>query len=134
MAARKTENPGFEEHLRRLQEIVATLEGGETTLADGMRLYREGVERARACRRQLDEARHELSVWQDGADAPADDLRPRDDAADAEAPAAPPARSGAAGSAGDGRGDRPPARGRAARPGRRGGDFDGFEEDDDIPF
>lgn len=134
MAARKTENPGFEEHLRRLQEIVATLEGGETTLADGMRLYREGVERARACRRQLEEARHELSVWQEEAGAPADDPRSCGDVADGEEFGALPARSGGSGLPPEGRGNRAPARGGGARSGRRGGAPDDFEEEDGIPF
>ena len=31
-----------------------------------MALYREGAECSRFCREQLEKARHELSLWQDG--------------------------------------------------------------------
>ncbi|MBQ3060548.1 MAG: exodeoxyribonuclease VII small subunit [Desulfovibrio sp.] len=54
--------------MARLQEIVAALESGNLPLEEGMALYREGAECSRFCRQQLDKARHELSLWQDGAE------------------------------------------------------------------
>lgn len=65
----KTENL-FEKKLARLQEIVAALESGDLPLEKGMALYKEGAGCARYCRQQLDKARHELEVWQDGQARP----------------------------------------------------------------
>ncbi|MDD4701013.1 MAG: exodeoxyribonuclease VII small subunit [Desulfovibrio sp.] len=65
----KTENQ-FEKKLARLQEIVAALESGDLPLEKGMTLYKEGAGCARYCRQQLDKARHELEVWQDGQARP----------------------------------------------------------------
>ncbi len=50
----------------RLQEIVNALESGDLPLEEGMALYKEGAECSRFCREQLEKARHELSLWQDG--------------------------------------------------------------------
>jgi len=58
----------FEKRMARLQEIVAALESGNLPLEEGMALYREGAECSRFCRQQLDKARHELSLWQDGVE------------------------------------------------------------------
>ena len=56
----------FEKKMIRLQEIVTALESGDLPLEEGMALYREGAECSRFCREQLEKARHELSLWQDG--------------------------------------------------------------------
>ena len=56
----------FEKKMARLQEIIAALESGDLPLEEGMALYREGAECSRFCREQLEKARHELSLWQDG--------------------------------------------------------------------
>lgn len=70
MAKSKT---SFETSLKRLEEIVAALEGQEISLEDSMALYREGSQCAQQCRKSLDAARHEMEVWQqaqcDDADA-----------------------------------------------------------------
>lgn len=60
----------FETTLARLQEIVALLEQGNIPLDTGMRLYKEGMICARQCRQVIREARHEISVWQDGEGTP----------------------------------------------------------------
>lgn len=52
--------------MERLQAIVNALEEGRLPLEEGMALYREGVECSRLCREQLEKARHQLTVWQDG--------------------------------------------------------------------
>ena len=59
-------NLTFEERMARLQEIVETLENGQPSLEEGMALYREGMEWSLQCRRQLEQARQQLTVWQDG--------------------------------------------------------------------
>ena len=56
----------FEKKMARLQEIVNALESGDLPLEEGMALYKEGAECSRFCREQLEKARHELSLWQDG--------------------------------------------------------------------
>ncbi|WP_165174704.1 exodeoxyribonuclease VII small subunit [Desulfovibrio sp. ZJ369] len=56
----------FEVKMARLQEIVSALESGDLPLEKGMALYKEGAECSRFCRKQLEKARHELSLWQDG--------------------------------------------------------------------
>lgn len=56
----------FEAKMARLQEIVSALESGDLPLEKGMALYKEGAECSRFCREQLEKARHELSLWQDG--------------------------------------------------------------------
>lgn len=61
----KTDNT-FEKKMARLQEIVALLESGDLPLEKGMALYKEGAACSRYCREQLEKARHELEIWQDG--------------------------------------------------------------------
>ena len=68
MKGRKTLR--FEEAMKRLQEIVAALEDGEQPLEKGIALYKEGAALARFCREQLEKARHEIMVWQEGEAAP----------------------------------------------------------------
>ena len=68
-----TENT-FEKKMARLQEIVAALESGGLPLEKGMALYKEGAACSRYCREQLEKARHELEIWQDGQARP---LQPR---------------------------------------------------------
>lgn len=60
----------FEEALARLQEIVNALESGEQSLEEGLALYREGAECARFCRERLEQARHEIALWQNGGETP----------------------------------------------------------------
>ncbi|MBQ9405804.1 MAG: exodeoxyribonuclease VII small subunit [Desulfovibrio sp.] len=60
----------FEQRMTRLQEIVTALEHGDLPLERGMALYKEGAVCARLCREQLEKARHELEVWQDGQAQP----------------------------------------------------------------
>jgi exodeoxyribonuclease VII small subunit len=60
MTARKKDATGdsstFEETLRRLEKIVATLEEGDVPLEEAMRLYEEGIAAAKACARRLSQA------------------------------------------------------------------------------
>jgi exodeoxyribonuclease VII small subunit len=52
----------FEASLRRLDEIVRALEGGETTLEDSMRLFEEGVALARRCSEMLGAAERKIET------------------------------------------------------------------------
>ncbi|WP_147822275.1 exodeoxyribonuclease VII small subunit [Salidesulfovibrio onnuriiensis] len=56
----------FEQRLERLREIVERLERGELPLEQGVALYKEGLELAKGCGRQLENARHEVKVVSEG--------------------------------------------------------------------
>ncbi len=60
----------FEDSIRRLSEIVETLEGGELPLEESLRLFEEGVKLARASQSTLDRAERRveelLSVDEEG--------------------------------------------------------------------
>ncbi len=72
MSAKKV--PTFEERLRRLQEVVAALEGGELDLETSVRLYKEGLELSRSCREQLEKARNEVRILTEaGTEQPFDE-------------------------------------------------------------
>lgn len=58
----------FEERLRRLEEIVQTLEKGDAALDESLALYTEGAELLRLCTRQLDEAEQTVVRLQKGPD------------------------------------------------------------------
>jgi len=49
-------SPSFEDSIRRLGEIVETLENGELPLEESLRLFEEGVKLARASQAKLDRA------------------------------------------------------------------------------
>jgi exodeoxyribonuclease VII small subunit len=62
--------PSFEDSIRRLSEIVETLESGELPLEESLRLFEEGVTLARSSQATLDAAEKRveelLSVDEDG--------------------------------------------------------------------
>jgi exodeoxyribonuclease VII small subunit len=50
------ESPSFEDAVKRLSEIVQTLERGDLPLEDSLRLFEEGVRLSRASQEKLDGA------------------------------------------------------------------------------
>lgn len=56
----------FEQKVERLRGIVERLERGELPLEEGVALYKEGLELAKGCGRQLETARHEVKVVSEG--------------------------------------------------------------------
>lgn len=57
--------------MKRLEEIVRTLEDEQVPLEESLRLYEEGMKLGRRCRRMLDEADErirKLSEQRDGED------------------------------------------------------------------
>lgn len=64
--------PRFEESMKRLEEIVRALENPELPLEEAMSLYKEGAQCSRFCREKLENARHELEIWQNGTAEPTD--------------------------------------------------------------
>jgi len=54
----------FEEALKRLEEIVETLEGGNSSLDESLKLYEEGVALGKSCMTRLNEAKLKLKKIQ----------------------------------------------------------------------
>lgn len=50
------ENFSFEQALKRLEEIVETLEAGNITLEDSIKIYQEGIALSKLCSGMLEEA------------------------------------------------------------------------------
>ncbi len=68
MTENNKDTMSFEERLRRLEEIVQTLEKGDAALDESLALYTEGAELLRLCTRQLDEAEQTVVRLQKGPD------------------------------------------------------------------
>ncbi len=60
-AAKPTEGPTFERRLARLEEIVERLESGEAGLDESLKLYAEGAELVKACRKALEAAEQKIA-------------------------------------------------------------------------
>lgn len=56
----------FEDRLERLKTIVDKLERGDLPLEEGVTLYKEGLELAKGCGKQLESARHEVKIVSEG--------------------------------------------------------------------
>ena len=52
----------FEQALARLEEIVRSLENGQTKLEDSLALYEEGIRLSRACNERLDGAEQKIKM------------------------------------------------------------------------
>ena len=70
--AKKTANtPTFEQHMKRLQEIVLELERADLPLEENVSLYKEGQAIAQICKEMLDNARNEILLCNaDGSETP----------------------------------------------------------------
>ena len=64
MAKKKKDT--FEARIDRLKEIVRRLEQGDSPLEEGMVLFKEGLDLIKLCRKQLEEAGHEVKVLSQG--------------------------------------------------------------------
>ena len=53
---------GFEKNLNRLEEIVGTMEEGDLSLDDSLKLFEEGVKLSRQCQEQLDKAEQKVKL------------------------------------------------------------------------
>ena len=54
-------NKTFEESMQRLEQIVRTMERGEASLEDSIRLFQEGTELVKNCGKLLDDAQLQVS-------------------------------------------------------------------------
>jgi len=60
------EKASFEKRLERLKSVVEALERGELPLEDALALYKEGLSLAGELGRQLEGAKNEVRLAQDG--------------------------------------------------------------------
>lgn len=56
----------FENKMDRLQEIVNLLEQNTISLADSVKLYKEGLDLTIKCKEELEKAKHEVKILQNG--------------------------------------------------------------------
>ncbi|HLQ76523.1 MAG TPA: exodeoxyribonuclease VII small subunit [Terriglobia bacterium] len=54
--------PDFETALKRLEEIVKKLEGGELTLDSSLELFEEGIQLSRLCHVKLGQAERRVEI------------------------------------------------------------------------
>ncbi len=66
-AAKQKEDLSFEGSLKRLEEIVETLETGNAPLEESIKLYEEGMTLAKSCMTRLNEAKLKLKKIQKNA-------------------------------------------------------------------
>lgn len=58
----------FEASMKRLEEIVRTMERGELPLEESLKLFEEGTALVRGCAKQLDEAEMKIVKLMKGPD------------------------------------------------------------------
>lgn len=61
-------NPSFEDNMMRLEQIVRAMERGDVALDESLKLFQEGTELVRTCRKLLDEAELQVKVISASAD------------------------------------------------------------------
>ena len=54
-------NKSFEQNMTRLEQIVRAMERGDVALEESLKLFQEGTELARACGKQLEDARLQVT-------------------------------------------------------------------------
>lgn len=80
MAAKKIT---FEDQLKRLQMIVEELERGDLPLEKSVDLYKEGLMLSKVCRGQLEKAKNEISIFNEGMVQPFEESEDGNDSAGA---------------------------------------------------
>lgn len=58
----------FEQSIKRLDEIVKSLEKGDVSLSDSMSLFEEGTALIKSCGEMLDKAEQKVVMLKKGAD------------------------------------------------------------------
>lgn len=61
-----SDKPSFEDTMQRLSQVVDELEHGDAPLEKAVALYKEGLALAASCRKSLDAARHDITIFQEG--------------------------------------------------------------------
>ena len=62
------QSKSFEAAMKRLEEIVRTMERGELPLEESLKLFEEGTALVRSCTKQLDEAEMKIVKLMKGPD------------------------------------------------------------------
>lgn len=62
------ENFSFEQALKRLEEIVDTLEAGNISLEESIKIYQEGIALSKLCAGMLEEAEGKVMAIMNGSD------------------------------------------------------------------
>ena len=62
MAQNEDAKESFETAVSRLEQIVMALEKGDLSLEDSLKLYEEGISRARFCQERLEAAESKIEV------------------------------------------------------------------------
>lgn len=52
----------FEQSISELEEIVAKLEAGDTSLDESLELFEKGIKLSKSCQKMLDDAEKKVSV------------------------------------------------------------------------
>jgi len=60
----------FEDALKRLEEIVAALEGGDLDLEESLAMFEEGIKLSRWCTAKLNEAEQRIEMLVEEGDEP----------------------------------------------------------------
>lgn len=63
-------SPDFESALKRLEEIVRKLEGGELSLDSALELFEEGIRLSRFCHSRLEQAERRVEILLKGKTGP----------------------------------------------------------------
>lgn len=62
------ENKTFEENMKRLEQIVRSMERGDVPLEESLKLFQEGTDLVRSCGKLLDEAELQVKMIASAAD------------------------------------------------------------------
>ena len=62
MARKEPKSPSFEEALKRLEEVLESLEHGELNLEESVKAFEEGVGLVRFCHDKLDEVERRVEL------------------------------------------------------------------------
>jgi exodeoxyribonuclease VII small subunit len=62
MSDKSNKNLSFEEALKRLEEVLQSLERSDCPLEEAMSLYQEGMKLVRTCRDKLTDAESKISI------------------------------------------------------------------------
>lgn len=58
--------PGFEDDLKKLEDVVDKLERGDLSLDESVKLFEEGVKLSKACKVELDKAEGRIQLLVQG--------------------------------------------------------------------
>ena len=58
--------PGFEDDLKKLEEVVDRLERGDLTLDESVKLFEDGMKLSNACKAELDKAEGRIQLLVQG--------------------------------------------------------------------